>query len=47
MSMGGMVDPPPVNPGATQSPRLRVIGIAVTVIMCLGLVCYLVAWALL
>ena len=45
MSMGGMVDLPPVRPDSVSGPRLRFIMIAVAVIVCLLLGAYLVALA--
>ena len=43
MSIGGMVDPPPVRPDAVGGPSLRFILLAVVVVACLILGCYLVA----
>lgn len=41
MSVGGMVDPPPVDVEAVGTPRVKFILIALIVIACLILVCYL------
>jgi hypothetical protein len=43
MSVGGMVDPPPVDVESVGNPRVRYILAALIVIACLILVCFLAA----
>jgi CHASE2 domain-containing sensor protein len=44
MSIGGLIDPPPVRGDAIQRPNLRVALLWIAVLATLFVACFVVAW---